>query len=105
MKLKILIVEPSQIIVEGLRSVLHDDPRLEVVSVAEDASMLEERLAAHHPDMVVINPGLLPYSTQMPAAMELPGGIFSVALVYQYFEPAYLRNFDAVIDIRESKHM
>lgn len=104
MKLKILIAEPSQIIVEGLRSVLHDSPRLEVVSVAEDAAVLEERLVAHHPDVVVINPGLLPYSSQLPAMPDLPEGVFSVALVYQYFEPSYLRNFDAVIDIRESKH-
>lgn len=104
MKLKILIAEPSLIITEGLRCILHDDPRLEILGTADDMPLLQERLAAHHPDIVIINPGLLPYAAQSPANAELPEGTFSVAIVYQYFEPAYLRNFDAVIDIRDSKH-
>lgn len=103
MKLKILIAEPSQIIIEGLQSIMHDSPRLEVVSTADDVSMLEERITAHHPDIIIINPGLLPYTSQMPATLDLPENVFAVALVYQYFEPSYLRNFDAVIDIRDSK--
>ncbi len=103
MKQKVLIAEPSQIIIEGLQSIVHDSNCLEVVSVIDDISMLEERVLAHRPDIIIINPGLLPYSSQMPATIELPEGVFSVALVYQYFEQAYLRNFDAVIDIRDSK--
>ncbi len=103
MKLKILIAEPSQIIVEGLQSMLHDSPRLDVVSTVGDMSVLDERIMAHHPDIVVLNPCLLPYYSEMPANIDLPDGVFLVALVYQYFEPSYLRNFDAVIDIRESK--
>ena len=103
MKLKVLIVEPSQIIIEGLQSMLRDCQQLEVVGVAEDVSMLEERMASRHPDVVIINPSLLPYSSQAPASVSLPDETFSVALVYQYFEPTYLRNFDAVIDIRDTK--
>ena len=103
MKQKVLIAEPSQIIIEGLQSIVHDSNCLEVVSVIDDISMLEERVLAHRPDIIIINPGLLPYSSQMPATIELPEGVFSVALVYQYFEPTYLRNFDAVIDIRDTK--
>ena len=103
MKQKVLLAEPSQIIIEGLQSIVHDSNCLEVVSVIDDISMLEERVLAHRPDIIIINPGLLPYSSQMPATIELPEGVFSVALVYQYFEQAYLRNFDAVIDIRDSK--
>ena len=103
MKLKILIAEPSQIIVEGLQSMLHDSPRLDVVSTVGDMSVLDERIMAHHPDIVVLNPCLLPYYSEMPANIDLPDGVFLVALVYQYFEPSYLRNFDAVIDIREPK--
>lgn len=103
MKLKILIAEPSQIIVEGLQSILHDSPRLDVVSTVGDMSVLDERIMAHHPDIVVLNPCLLPYYSEMPANIDLPDGVFLVALVYQYFEPSYLRNFDAVIDIREPK--
>jgi len=103
MKWKILIAEPSQIIVEGLQCVFRDDPRFEVVSVADDLSVLDERVAAHHPDIVILNPSLLPYSAQSQAAVDLPEGTFSVALIYQYFEPSCLRWFDASIDIRETK--
>ncbi len=104
MKWKVLIAEPSQIIVEGLQSMLQDCPRLEVVGVAEDVSVLEERMASRHPDIVIVNPSLLPYSSQSPANITLTDEAFSVALVYQYFEPSYLRNFDAIIDIRDTKH-
>ena len=86
MKLKVLIVEPSQIIIEGLQSMLRDCQQLEVVGVAEDVSMLEERMASRHPDVVIINPSLLPYSSQAPASVSLPDETFSVALVYQSFD-------------------
>ncbi len=103
MKWKILIAEPSQIIVEGLQNIMHDCPRLEVVSTADDLSMLEERVTSHHPDIVILNPCLLPYSSQMPANVIFSEDTFAVALVYQYFEPAFLKNFDAIIDIRDTK--
>ncbi len=104
MKLKVLIAEPSQIVAEGLQSMFSDCAKLEVSGIVEDMEKLEERIMSRHPDIIVINPGILPYTRQFPASFNFPEGCFAVALVYQYFEPSFLRNFDAIIDIRDSKH-
>lgn len=103
MKLKVLIAEPSQVVTEGLQSMLNDCAKLEVVCTIDDIGMMEERIMVKHPDIVVINPCILPYTRQIPANLDLPEGCFAVGLVYQYFEPSFLRNFDAIIDIRDSK--
>ena len=103
MKMKVLIAEPSQIVTEGLQNMLNDCSRLEVVGAVEDMEMMEERIMAKHPDIAIINPCILPYTRQYAATLDLPEGCFAAALVYQYFEPSFLRSFDAVIDIRDSK--
>ena len=102
----VLIVEPSEIIVEGLRSMLAQFGNYNILSPMSDASSLVERLPVICPDLLIVNPTLLSSPGQQMAAFaaarpQMP----VVALVYQYLEPAVLEHFAFRIDIRASRSL
>ncbi len=98
MKRKILIVEPSEVIVDGLKAALqHPDLRLLEPEMGIDE--LDSRLNALHPDVLIINPTLNDNVTMLRNGHNMA----VVALVYQYVKQSRLRHFDAVIDIRDSR--
>ena len=99
MKQRLLIVEPSGVIVEGLKAFLADQIRFKVLEPEFDASRLEERLTALRPDILLINPTVVDNPAQL--RNETPMAV--VALVYQYVEREVLKQYDAVVDIRDSR--
>ncbi len=98
MKTKILIVEPSEVIVEGLKAVLGKQTRFSLLSPLADLDDIEGKCAALKPDVVIANPTLAPDV----ATLLRPLYLKTAALVYQYVEPWRLSGFDLAIDIRES---
>ncbi|MBQ4376395.1 MAG: DNA-binding response regulator [Bacteroidales bacterium] len=68
-----------------------------------DATLLQERIASQRPDIVVINPTLLPQSQQSSLVQHIALSRPVVALVYQYLAPQSLQGFTAVLDIRENR--
>ena len=99
MKQRLLIVEPSELIIEGLKSILDGQIRFKVLDPEMTAEHLEERLLAARPDIVLINPTLVDNITRLRS--EQP--VAMVALVYQYVGRDVLKNYDAVVDIRDSR--
>ena len=99
MKQRLLIVEPSELIIEGLKTILEGQIRFKVLEPETGADRLVERLTAAHPDIVLINPTLVDNIARMRD--EHPMAF--VAIVYQYVEREVLRNYDAVVDIRDSR--
>lgn len=94
-KEKILIVEPSFIVTEGLTRILKDLSDFEILPPLEDMDDFRERLAAVRPDILLINPTILPY-TKRPAVFSLLQDypqMTVVALVYQYIDNAVLHSF------------
>ena len=59
MKQRLLIVEPSELILEGLKSILDGQIRFKVLEPEMSADHLAERLVASRPDVVLINPTLV----------------------------------------------
>ena len=98
MKRKILIVEPSEVIVDGLTAALNHS-ELKVLKPEYSAEELPTRLDMLKPDILIINPTLNDNVTEMRNGRN----IAVVALVYQYVKQSRLRHFDAVIDIRDSR--
>lgn len=98
----VLIVEPSEIIVEGFRSILDDAGGYNLLAPLHDAASLEERLTVLRPDVLILNPTLLANSPkqQLAALSAHRPKMAVVALVYQYVEPELIGNFKHVIDIR-----
>ena len=99
MKTRVLIIEPSEVIVEGLTSLLAAQTRFKVLPALNSLEGLTERLVTGKPDVIVINPTLASQPAQLPPEVSIP----MVALVYQYVEPLVLKRYDGVIDIRDSR--
>jgi DNA-binding NarL/FixJ family response regulator len=98
MKCRVLIVEPSEIIVEGLLSILNRQTKFKVLSPVGDVDNFAERIIAARPDVVIINPSLVGRNP-----VNFGDNVAAVALVYQYFQQSRLNKYDAVIDIRDSR--
>ena len=99
MKQKLLIVEPSEVIVEGLRGVLENQIRFKVLEPESNVDRLQERLLAARPDILLINPTMVDDAAKLREICPMA----VVALVYQYVERDVLRQYDAVVDIRDSR--
>ncbi len=99
MKRRLLIVEPSEVIVEGLKAILDGQIRFKVLEPESDIDHLEERILSARPDIVLINPTLLSNVRHLQGEHTMA----LVALVYQYVERDELKQYDAVVDIRDSR--
>lgn len=101
----ILIVEPSDIIIEGLRAIVGDSERCNILAPLHDAVGLKERLLVQQPDILVVNPTLLamPQRQTLTLLQQARPEMAIVALVYQYLEPSVLQMFQRTIDIRDNR--
>lgn len=99
MKQKVLIVEPSEVIVQGLKSILEGQIRFKILEPESTPDRLVERMLASRPDIVLINPTLVDDVSRLH--IEHP--VAFIALVYQYVERDQLRDYDGVVDIRDSR--
>ena len=99
MKKRLLIVEPSEVILEGLKSILDGQIRFRVLEPEVNTDYLVERVSAARPDIVLINPTLI----DNPSSLRGDQPVALVALVYQYVEREHLKQYDAVVDIRDSR--
>lgn len=98
MKRKVLIVEPSEVIAEGLRATLQH-PDLRVLEPETRVENLSNRLDVLKPDILIINPTLYDNVTELRKDRK----IAVAALLYQYVKQSRLRHFDVIIDIRDSR--
>ncbi len=99
MKTRVLIIEPSEVVVAGMSAVLQEASRFKVLEAVRDVRLAEQRVIASKPDVVLLNPTLVESPADVLAGRQLP----VVALVYQYVEQLKLRRYHAVVDIRESR--
>ena len=102
-KTNLLIVEPSDIIRAGIESLISDDQFALLAPLRDYPSDLPQRLARLQPDLLLLNPTLIPSPArmQLAALTQARPSMAIVALVYQYVEPQMLEGFKAVLDIRE----
>ena len=100
MKQRLLIVEPSEVIVTGLKTILEGQVRFKLLEPETVADHLQERILATRPDVILINPTLVSHVSTLRLA-DHPVAL--VALVYQYVERDQLKQYDGVVDIRDSR--
>lgn len=101
----ILIVEPSDIIVEGLRTILEEAGGFNILASLCDSTNLNERIIASQPDVLIINPTLLPQPVRpfLASLQQTRPQLSIISLIYQYVEPDLLQAFKSTIDIRENR--
>ena len=102
-KTNLLIIEPSDIIRAGIEALLRDDQFSLLAPLRDYPSDLGQRIARLQPDIILLNPTLIPSPARMQLATlsQTRPNMAIVALVYQYVDPQLLEAFRTVLDIRE----
>lgn len=103
--ISVLVVEPSEIVCEGIKVLLEEAGGFNVLVPMHDASSLEERLPVVRPDVLVLNPTLLSSMPrqQLSTLAQVRPGMPVVALVYQYVDMNLLGLFRYQLDIRANR--
>ena len=101
---KILLIEKSPIVVQGLTEMLNESPGFEVAAVSDSLDRIAERLIVVKPDLIILNPQLVDYSKRgsLRALFQECPQVPIVALVYNYFDQQWLRSFNGIIEINSS---
>lgn len=102
-KKQVLVVEPSDIVREGLRSLLDEEEFVMQAPLREIPADMAQRIGRQQPDILILNPTLLntPPRMQLVSIQQARTSMAVVALVYEYVEPSLLSQFKTVLDIRE----
>ena len=98
---KIVIVEPSKIVTNGLCQLLDTNYEFEIVEQLDNITYLRERLLALHPNILIINPTVIDFSKQFSLRsmfQEFPD-LSLVALVYSYVQSNVLRQYNGIIEV------
>ena len=104
--INLLIVEPSDIVREGLLSILSEGSQFNILSPLSSTSVLMDTVNKFHPDLLLINPTLLgdnACSTLLNLQQACPS-MTIIALLYQYVGTKCLSSYKVVLDIRESRN-
>lgn len=97
MKTKILVVEPSSIVVEGLKHMIGNQSRFNLLPPHHNIEGLDTALLTLKPDIVIINPAMGKHAIDKLEEAKVK----IVALVYQYVEQSVLHRADLIIDIHD----
>ena len=99
---RVVLIEPSPIVQEGLKAVISHCRGFEVVGSVYDMHHQEEYLAMMRADIVVLNPALIEFHRRN-TVKNLFEGVVLVALVYSYTDHEMLKQFASVIDIYDDQ--
>jgi len=98
---KIILVEPSKIVTNGLCQLLDTGYEFDVVEQLDNITYLRERLLALHPDILIINPIVIDFSKQFSLRsmfQDFPD-LSLVALIYSHVKSDVLRQYNGIIEI------
>ena len=104
-KAKILLVEKSPIVAQGLTAILNEGTGFEVAAVADSLDRIAERLIVVKPDIVILNPQLVDYSKRhsFRALFQDTPQVPIVALLYSYFDQQWLKSFNGIIELTDDR--
>lgn len=96
----VLMAESSEMVAEGVKAFL-DPARFDLLAPLSDVLNLESRIAVQKPDILLLNPTLLPSPPKaaLNQLQSLRPRMAVVALVYHYTDPLLLASFRGVLDI------
>lgn len=105
----VLVAEPSEIVCEGLKTLIEASGSYNFLSPVHQLTGLYDRLEVIRPDVLILNPVLLSTplnpdvcmspKRQLTALAQARPSMPIVALVYQYVEQSLLHQFDDIVDI------
>ena len=102
MKLKVLIIEPTEIVAAGLMAVLREQSRFRLLEPLHSLDDADVQMSMSTPDVVVINP-TMDGCREFVAAHDVECGF--LALAYQFVPQSVLGQFGGVVDVTDSRGM
>ena len=102
-KLKIVLIEPSEIVVEGFKNIISRNPEFEVINTY--SNLVYYNNIRINPDIIVINPVVINYNDRFDMRSYLCANgenIAIVALTYSGYEESVMKQYDACINIYDN---
>lgn len=100
---KILLGEESTIIALGFEKLLESSAYFQVVSHVEKFAQIEEKIATAKPDIIIVNPALTGAVKGDGETINRFEEIKIVALVHNYIGQDILKQYNATIDINDTR--
>ncbi len=100
---RLVIADPSDIVLNGLSVMLREIPDCEVVMKSSDMQTLQARIPVLHPDILIINPLMIDTSKRRVVRSLFEGlsDMKIIALVTSFCESQLLRQFHGVLEIND----
>ncbi len=105
-KIKVLVIEKSSIIAEGITHLLGKSASLEVIRTVNTLDRINEKIIVLKPDLILMNPSLIDFSKKMifKSLFQDVAQIPIVALIYAFYEQQWLKHFNGIIEITDDLH-
>ncbi|MCL1936795.1 MAG: response regulator transcription factor [Candidatus Azobacteroides sp.] len=100
-KYKVIIIEPSQIIQEGIKLLLEKHPCFQVTACFSDIQSFEDKIRKEDFQMILMNPILVKFykPVNIRNLFANYSNCILIAIIYQYVAAETLHHFDGSMDI------
>jgi len=100
-KYRIIIIEPSQIIQEGIKLFLEKRPCFQVAACLSDLQSFESKLFKEKFHIILFNPAIVKFyeTVNIRSLFANYPEVCLIAILYQYVDAETLQNFDGILDI------
>lgn len=102
-KYRLVIVEPSPAVCEGLKVLFAPQPEFDVINCYTELHTFIERAGMLHADILLVNPLVIDHQKRMNLKSLLTDqtGMLTFALLYNYVETEVLKQYNGVIEITD----
>lgn len=103
-KCKIILADPSPIILCGLSAMITELPDYDIVLRTSDLHVMANRIHLLNPDLVVLNPLMIDYTKRLMLRelfSDFPDLKF-IALVSAYIDEQILKQYDGIIEMNDN---
>ena len=106
-KYRIIIIEPSDIIREGIKLFLEANSRFEVMASFPDLQSFEDKIIKDNFQIILINPTIFKFYKQINVRNLFSdhSNVCLIAILYQYVDAKTLQSFDGVLNIYDEGGM
>lgn len=100
-KNKVVIIEPSPVIQQGMKTLLEESSEFSVISVYRDLQSFQDNKKDLTFDIILINPTIINFYKQFIVRNLLSdcADAIIVAILYGYVDTETLNSFDGILDI------
>ena len=99
-KYRVVIIEPSEIIQEGIKLLLEKNPLFQVTTCFTDLQSFENKPIKNDFQIILFNPAIQFHKTiNLRSLFADYPNVYVIAILYQYVYAETLQNIDGVLDI------